>query len=388
MQDSFLDAYIDRAMADIFRPDEAEAEEEFQLADEPLLEKMPTAHSIALTGIFVLGILYSLYFAKSVIAPLVFATLLNFLFSPVVRKLKKWNIPDGIGAGIVLIVSLAAIGYGFYALSIPASEWFARLPQGIRKIESQVRDFRKPMEKVTSAAERVSEMTKISGAGGEQKQQVQIHEEPPLLTRVFSGAYDTVISAGILIILLYFMLASGDLFLRKLIKVLPRFRDKRLAVDLARRIEDHISSYMFTITAIFAGMGVAVGTVTWLAGLPTPLLWGVMAAVFNYVPYVGAAAGIGIVTLVSFMTFNLTTHALVAPAVYLALSIVEGQLITPIILGKRMALNPVVVFISLIFWGWMWGIVGAFLAIPMVSSFKIFCDQIEPLAPIGEFLGQ
>lgn len=355
---------------------------------EELIEVTPTSRSIALKGIFILAILCSLYFAKSVVAPLVLAMLLTFLFRPVVRKLRKWNIPEEIGAGIVLVFLLAAIGYGFYALSDPASEWFSRLPQGIKRIEDQVRDFRKPVEKVTRAAERVTEITKMGGDGSQQKQQVQLQEDRPLLIRLFSGAYETLISAGILIILLYFLLASGDLFLRKLIKVLPKFRDKRLAVDLARRIEEHISSYMFTITAIFAGLGLAVGITTWLVGLPTPLLWGVMAALLNYVPYVGAATGIAVVGLVSFMTFHSTSHALIAPAVYLAISIVEGQLITPIVLGRRLTLNPVVIFVSLIFWGWMWGILGAFLAIPMVSSLKILCDQIEPLAPIGEFLGQ
>lgn len=350
-----------------------------------LIQTTRETRSLAVTVLVVLAIFYTLYFIRTFVAPLALALLLNFLLSPVVRALKRVRIPESVGAGLVIVFLLAGVGYGLYGLSAPAAEWVTRVPASVRSLERRIRDWKKPMDSVTKTAEKVKEIAKLNET---KTPEVNVTAGPPLMSRVFSGAWETVVGALILIVLLYFLLASGDLFLRKMIKVLPSFRDKKLAVEIARRLEDHISTYLLTITLIYAALGTAVGTAMWIIGLPSPLLWGVMAAVFNYIPYIGAAAGISVIAIVSFLTFPSPTHALIAPATYLVISIIEGQFISPIILGKRLTLNPVVVFVSLIFWGWLWGVLGAFLAIPLVSSFKIFCDQIEALASIGEFLGE
>jgi predicted PurR-regulated permease PerM len=187
-------------------------------------------------------------------------------------------------------------------------------------------------------------------------------------------------------ILLYFLLASGDLFLRKLIKRIPSLQKKKEIVKITREVEHHTSRYLYTVTGINILTGASIGVGMYLIGMPNPLLWGVMAGFLVYLPYIGPLIGITIVTIVAFLTFDSLGRILLAPAIYIGLETIQGQIVTPMVLGLRFTLNPVAIFVWLIFWGWMWGIVGAMLAFPMLTIFKIFCDHIQPLAPLGEFL--
>ena len=204
---------------------------------------------------------------------------------------------------------------------------------------------------------------------------------------LFGGTTTFVSEAIVVIVLLYFLLASGDLFLRKLIKVLPTFEDKKRAVEIAREIEHNISTYLFTVTLINIGVGVAVGVGVWLLKMPNPVLWGVLAGVLTYIPYLGAMVGIGILGLAALLVFDDLGHALAVPAVYLVVSFLEGNFVTPLVLGRRLTLNPVVIFVGLLFWFFLWGIPGALLAVPTLAVFKIVCDHVDTLAPIGEFFG-
>jgi predicted PurR-regulated permease PerM len=190
------------------------------------------------------------------------------------------------------------------------------------------------------------------------------------------------------IILLYFLLAAGDLFLQKLIKVLPQFRDKKKAVSIARETEASISTYLVTVTLVNLTLGLAVAGVMYLLGMPNPLLWGALAALVEFVPYLGATALVAVLSLAGLVTFEQIGHALLVPAAYLGVNILQSQFISPLILGRRLTLNPVAIFVGLVFWWWIWGVPGAFIAVPLLATFKIFCDHIEALAPIGEFLGR
>jgi predicted PurR-regulated permease PerM len=190
------------------------------------------------------------------------------------------------------------------------------------------------------------------------------------------------------LVLLYFLLAGGDLFLQKLIKVLPQLRDKKKAVSIARETEASISTYLVTVTLMNIGLGLTVAGVMYLLGMPNPLLWGAMAALAEFVPYLGATALVVVLTLAGLVTFDQVGQALLVPGAYLAVNVLQSQFIYPTILGQRLTLNPVAILVGLVFWWWIWGIPGAFLAVPLLATFKIFCDHIEALAPIGEFLGR
>lgn len=187
-------------------------------------------------------------------------------------------------------------------------------------------------------------------------------------------------------ILLYFLLAGGDLFVAKLVESLPRLEDKKTSVRVVRELERTISRYLVTITIINALLGVALGLLCFVVGLPDPVLWGVMAALFNFVPYIGALAGAAIVLLASASTFGPTAHALLAPGIYLLLNGLEGYVITPSVLGRNLSLSPVAVFVSMLFWGWAWGLIGLLIAVPMLMIAKISLGVSQQTRPYTRFL--
>jgi predicted PurR-regulated permease PerM len=340
--------------------------------------------SLALTGLLILATFYTLYFGRAFFLPIVLALLLNSLLSPVVRGLKRLHIPNALGAALVVFGLLGGLGWGVYELSGPAYEWAQKAPQTMRRLERKLRDFKKPVQTMSKATQQVEKMTQVGG--GQTTPSVQVTTET-LGERMFSKATDLVAGGVVMIILLFFLLASGDLFLRKLIRVLPSLADKRRAVEIARQIQTDISSYLVTITAINVALGLAVWGILSFLGVPNPLLWGVLALVTNYIPYLGAIIMIAVLAMVGFLTFENNTQAMMVPLSFVGLNILESYLVTPLVLGHRLTLNPVVIFLGLTFWGWLWGITGALLAVPIMVVLKIFCDHTEPLRPIGEFLG-
>lgn len=340
--------------------------------------------SLALTGLFILAALYTLYFARAFFLPIILALMLSFLLSPVVRALKKLHIPHALGAALVVFGLLGSLGLGIYELAGPAYEWAEQAPRQLRRLERKLAEFKKPVQTMSKATQQVEKITQV-GAGQEPRK-VEVQTET-LGERIFSQTTELIAGGSIMFILLFFLLASGDLFLRKLIRVLPSLSDKKRAVEIARQIEQDVSTYLVTITVINIALGLAVwGLMSWI-GVPNPLLWGVLALVTNYIPYVGALIMIAVLAMVGFLTFNDTAHALMAPGAFVCLNLLESYLVTPMVLGHRLTLNPVVVFLGLTFWGWLWGITGGLLAVPIMVVLKIICDRSEPLRSIGEFLG-
>jgi len=340
--------------------------------------------SIGITLLLVLAVLYTLYFARAFILPIVFAVLLSFLFNPVVRALTRIYIPLAIGAALVILATLGAVGLGAYKLSGPAQEWMARAPQALTSASAKLKGLREPVEQMTRTAERIEEATDVDG--GAPAPQVVV-QGPSLVSKVFGTTQALLAFLLEVILLLYFLLAAGDLFLQKLIKVLPQFRDKKKAVRIARETEDSISTYLFTVAILNVGEGVVLAAVLWLLDMPNPLLWGALAAVLEFIPYLGAFIMVAILTLVALTTLDGIGYALLVPASFLLLNLIQSNVISPLMLGRRLALNPVAIFVGLAFWWWIWGLPGAFIAVPLIAAFKIFCDHIETLAPIGEFLG-
>jgi predicted PurR-regulated permease PerM len=341
--------------------------------------------SIALTGLFVLASFYTLYFGRAFFLPIVLALLLSFLLSPVVRGLKRLHIPEALGAALAIFSLLGLLVLGIVELATPAYEWMGQAPQSLRKIEGKIRDLKKPVQTVSKATEQVEKIAKVSG-GQDSAPKVQVTTES-LGSRVLSKTTELVSSAVVMFILLYFLLASGDLFLRKLIKVTPNLADKKRAVEIARQIETEVSVYLGTITLINAALGLAVWGGLVLAGVPNPLLWGVLAGIINFVPYLGPIVMFSVLSMVGLLTYPDLAHALIPPGIFLGLHVLESYLLTPMILGRRLTLNPVVIFLGLTFWGWLWGITGAILAVPILMVFKIVCEHSEPLAPVAELMG-
>ena len=342
------------------------------------------ARHVSLVLLAALAVLYTLHIAQAFILPIVVSILLNLLLSPVVVLLRRYvRIPEPLGAGAVIVIFLGVLGLGIYRLTPAASAWVARAPESLATLQRRIQPLRQPVEKVTKAAEQVEQATDLD----KKTPQVEI-KGPSLTQQVFGGTTAALSTALVVIFLTYFLLASGDLFLHKLVAVLPQLKDKKTAVRIVRETQAQVSLYLVVTTMINTGVGVATGIALALVGMPNPVLWGVVAGVLNFVPYIGGLVNTIILTLAAFLTFEDTGQALLVPVVFTAINILEGNLITPMILGRRMRLNTVAVFIGLIFWWYLWGIPGAILAVPMMATIKIACDHIETLAPIGEFLSE
>jgi len=212
--------------------------------------------------------------------------------------------------------------------------------------------------------------------------------QPSLIARVFGTTQRFVASALEVIILLYFLLAGGDLFLQKLVKVLPTSGEKRKAVEIARMIESSVSTYLVTVAIVNVIEGAVVAVAMWLLGMPSPILWGALVAFFEFMPYLGALTMVLILAVTAITVFDgVGRAALLVPATFLRINVVQANFVSPIFVGHRLALNPVALLVGLTFFFWIWGIPGAFIAVPILATFKIFCDHIASLAAVGEFLG-
>ncbi|MDQ6886081.1 MAG: AI-2E family transporter [Gemmatimonadota bacterium] len=344
----------------------------------------PQARGVALTILAILALTASVYFARPFLLPITLAVLLNLLLSPVIRALARMHIPPALGAGLVIILFLGGLGVGIYQLATPAETWIARAPAAFAQASERLRRVTKPVERVTKAAEQVERATDVQGTN---KPPEVVVKGASLVSRVFGTTESLVALLLEVLLLLYFLLASGDFFLQKLIKVLPRLGDREKAVTIARETEASISRYLLTTALLNAGEGVVVGIAMKLWGMPNPLLWGALIAILEFVPYLGALTMVVVLTLVAVATFTEMGRALAVPATFIAINFFWGNVVSPLMMSKRLTLNPVAIFVGLAFWFWLWGIPGAFIAVPVLATFKIFCDNIETLAPIGEFLG-
>lgn len=348
----------------------------------------PTTRSMSMIVLAVLAVLYTLYFGREFFIPIVFAILLNFLLSPVLRALARIKIPPPAGAAIVVLLLLAAVGGGVYALASPAQDIAQSAPQTLARANKKLRKlFLARVQSATSQVEKVAG-TLGDSVGQRAPRQVVVNTTPTISSRILGTTQKLV--AGILeiVILLYFLLAGGDLFLQKFIKVLPHSGDKRKAVEMARATEAAVSAYLSTAFLVNICEGIVVALILWALQMPSPALWGVMVAAVEFVPYLGALTGVVLLGLAGLTTFDNVGHALLIPGSFLAVNLIQANVVTPVLLGHRLTLNPVAIFVGLTFFFWIWGVAGAFLAVPLLATLKIFCDNIASLAALGEFLGE
>ena len=324
----------------------------------------------------------SFYAAAAFFMPLVLSVLLALTLSPLVRYMHRRGLGEGIAAGLVMVMLSLGIGGTFAALSTPFFSLVDDAPQIAAKVRVRFEELRQPIETVTDVAEQVEDAT----GGGEDGPQQVVVQQPGILSQVAGSALSIVTTTVIVIILTLFLLASGDHFSEQIVKSFGTLTDKKRALRTVRDIEGEISRYLLTITVINTGLGVAVAAAMWLLGMPNPLLFGVMAALLNFLPYVGSLIGIGIVAMVALVTFPTIGAALLPPLAYFACTAVEGQFVTPTVVGRRLRINTVAVFIAVAFWSFLWSIPGALMAVPILVFLKVLCDNVEGLQGLGRFL--
>src|SRR5205085_323016 len=319
--------------------------------------------SVALTGLFVLAIFYTMYFMRAILLPLVLALLLSYMLAPVVRALAKIRIHPPLGAALILLSLLGLVVYGISRLAEPVKGWVEKAPYSLQELERKLLPLKRPIEKVAQASGEIEKLTSTNEA-----QTKEVVVKRSALTEAFlTQTPEVIASAAVMFILLYFLLAYDGVFLSKLIKVTRRLDEHKRAVSIVREIETQISRYLLTITAINLGIGVVMGTAVHFLGLRNPIMWGLLVAVLNFVPYLGAFIGVTCMTLGAVLSFDSLGYAMIFPALYIVCANLEGNLLTPLILGRSLTLNPIVILIALTFWGWMWGIAGMILAVPILA---------------------
>jgi len=340
--------------------------------------------SFAITGLFVLAVLYTFYFAADFVLPVALALLMSLLLLPLVGFLnKKARIPEAVGSALAiaaLMVVLAGLGSLIYQ---PAASFIQDLPNHLQQIQGRLTFLSASLKQAGHTSDQVQQLMGSNQASTT----VVTLKGPGVLQILFSQTPLFLAKLTVVMILTYFLLAHQEAFLLKAVKAVPTFQDKRRVVNIAKEIRTSIARYLLSVTLLNLSLGACVGIGFALLGLSNALMWGVAVFLLNYIPFIGAVAGISLVAIASLIQFENIGYACLAPLLYLALNALESNFVTPNILGRWMTLNPVGIFLSFLFWGWLWGVPGMLLAVPILATMKIFCDRVDSLTQLGEFLG-
>lgn len=338
-----------------------------------------------LVGLFLIALFGAIFFARALLLPIVLAVLFALTLRPIVRGLARLGVPVGIG-GVVLIVAFGAVAAGaIYGASGPVGRLVERAPAIGEEVQWKLRHLLRSVDEVQDATEQVEQIT--SGGNGQAGAQEVVVEQSALLTNVVGSLASAGTSVAVALVLAMFLLASGDFYQRRIVEASPRFSDKRRAMSIVRDVERQISRYLAAITVINAGLGVAIGCALWLIGLPNAYVWGIAAFLLNYLPFLGAVLGTIGVGMVALVTFDSIGYALLCPMAYFLCTTLEGNVVTPTLVGRHLSINTVSVFVTVILWVWLWGVAGAFLAVPVLVIVKVLSDHIPALNGFGRFLG-
>ncbi|WP_091634127.1 AI-2E family transporter [Lysobacter sp. cf310] len=327
----------------------------------------------------------TLWAAQALILPVLLAAFFALIGNPIIRGLRKLWLPRFAAALLVLIGGLAAAGLLANQLIEPAGEWVRQVPREMKQLAPKLREMTKPMQEANRAAQNIAR-----AAGGESTakpvQVVKTELNDPYKSLTSTPKY--VASVLAVVLLTFFFMVYGESLQRNAINLLPGLRERKITVDILQSIEREISRYVLTISVINTALGLALaGALFWL-GVPLPeaLLWGTMAAILNFAPYVGPLIGMVTMLLMGFVAFDEAWRALLPAGLYLLLHTIEGQIVTPIVLGRRMRLSPLILILALMFFGWLWGIVGLLLAVPMLVCVKLVLARIEGLEKWSKLL--
>jgi predicted PurR-regulated permease PerM len=355
--------------------------------------------SVTITAFAVIGGILMLQYAQPVLIPVVVAVLLSYVLGPAVTSMDKHGIHRAFGAFIVISLLCGGIGLGVYSLTDEAMEIVEKMPAAARRLADRLRTHQRgdvgaiskvqeAAKEIEKAAEQASETTRVPGA-----MRVQV-VEPAFAARdyLWAGGLGLVGFLGqfaMVLFLVYFLLVTGDLFKRKIVKIAgPTLTKKKISVQIMDEINKQISGFLRVQVITSAIVGVATGVVLWWFGVDGYVIWGLLAGVFNSIPYLGpviVTGGLGVVTFMQFDDLLQTTYVCAAT---LAITSLEGWLLTPALMSRAAQMNPVAIFVGLLFWSWVWGVMGTILAVPMMMTLKAVCDRIEDLQPIGELLGE
>jgi predicted PurR-regulated permease PerM len=352
-------------------------------AEPPAAERvrLTRAVTVAIVGSFLLLGLGAVYYARGFFLPLILAILISLTFLPLVRYLARRGVPPPVSA-ILLVLAIGVVIIGTAAiLANPITRMVADAPRFAGELRDRFSSLRQPLSMIVDAGE---QLRALAEPHADEAQRVVLAQPG-----VLSWAADTLTGIGTTIgatlILVIFLLSSSELLLQKIVRAVPHLSDKKRSLRIVYDVQLEVSRYLLTITIINMAFGIMIGLAMTAIGMSNPLVWAVAAFLLNYIPYVGAITGIVVAAAAGLITFSSLAFAL-PPLAYLAFHMLESAFITPLVLGRRLELNAVAILIALAFAGWMWGIIGAVIAVPLLVVIKVFCDHFDELSTFGDFL--
>jgi predicted PurR-regulated permease PerM len=343
---------------------------------------MSKAVSMSIVGTFLILSMGALYYARSFFLPVILAFLLTLIVEPLVRGLSRHGVPSILSVAVAIALLGGSLATTSIVLSGPISEMISATPKVVEKLQERFAFLQRPL---AAMSEMGSAMQKVGDGGNDSPQSVVVVQSGLLATAAGTLA-DIGATLGATLILTVFLLISGDRLRTKLIHTVPTLSDKKRSLRVLLDIETEVSRYLLTIGAINAGVGLCVGIAMAFFGMPNPILWGFAAALLNFIPFVGSLTGQLLVFAVATVTFPTLLQAALPPLAYLLIGVIEGSMVTPAVLGRRLELNPVAILIFLALTTWMWGLVGAIIGVPLLVVTKVFSGHFTSLSWLAEFL--
>ncbi|MHB1188593.1 AI-2E family transporter [Thiobacillus sp.] len=371
------------------------------IASPPAVRVQADVHNFALTVLTVLAVIFVLHWARAFFIPLMLGIMISYAFSPLVNLMQKWRIPRAIGAAVLLIGIVGGTGSLVYSLSDEAVQLIETLPDAAEKFRKTLRKewgttegAMEQMQKAAIQLESAANET-ITPTATAPKGVTRVLIEKPKLNisdYLWTGTVGATVFAGqavMVLFLTYFLLVSGDIFRRKLVRITgPTLSKKKVTLQVLDEITAQIQRYL--LVQIFTS--ILVGVTTWLAfvwiGLENAAIWGIVSGAFNMIPYLGPVVVTGGTGLVGFLQFGTVSMALAVAGISLVITSLEGYLLTPWLTGRASRMNAVMVFVGVLFWGWLWGVWGLLLGVPIIMMIKAICDRVEDFKPVGELLGK
>jgi predicted PurR-regulated permease PerM len=327
---------------------------------------------MTLNGMLFLALLYTVTLVKALVIPLVLAAFIGLALNPIVARGTRHHVPRWLGASVLMIVLIAGIVTGISMLAQPAASWLHSAPSTIRSFVPKLEHFTRPLEAAGRATQTLVNGHPTSPAAAQNASNVAFS-----VWDVLANAPKVLAAVLTVLLLVYFFLVYGDLILRRLVEIAPSFGYKRHAVTIVRGIQTEVSRYILTTLVINASLGLFTAGMLFMLHMPDPLLWGTVAMFANFIPYVGAIVTTTTLLLVGLVHFDDVAHALLPALCFAGVTAFEGNLVTPMILGRRMRVSPIAILIWLLIWGWLWGVPGALLAVPMLTSFKLIAERVR-----------
>lgn len=348
-------------------------------------DRAQAVRALTLNFLLAITLIVVMKLGKAFLTPIALAAFFYLLLMPVMKLLLRLKIPRSPAAIAVITLACGLLGLGVVQFAEPAAKWIDEIPQVLPSIKSKLTPVSKPIQKIGEAASEVENLTQIDTLS--RKETVQI-ADPGILEGVIEATPELLVSLGVVLFLTFFLLVYGERLGRKIAELGRSFAAQRKLLRIGRDIQGELSRFLGTITLINIGLGVVAALIFWLLDVPNFLLWGSAVAIANFVPYAGAAAMFVVLAAVGLVSFDSLGEATRVPLSFLLLTIVEGQLVTPILVGRRLDLSPLVIFVAVIFWSYLWGLVGAIVAVPIVASIKIILHHVPELRPVAKLFAR